>query len=288
MKRKLLVFTSMILVLSMLSGCFMSNNKRRHSVDDDDDDDDDTDPTTEYTVETDDPWPSDYTNPTDDTDATADGKTKYLDTGWAKLEITENDLGSLYTKIIYTEGVPDDFVVYGNTTFGEISKAIKDNNQIRDSISQQVKPFDIEMFRKICTIFWFGPDEYDRMNANQTRQSCLTALAYLATLSFEFTCDNFNPEFALYDDKSSAYEFHGKINEHNIGHCVIGFSDESGNVKNFDKAMCGDTIVWKFDFANPTEFLIGMDADSLESYPTPGYITTANYFGSLIDAAMDK
>lgn len=288
MKRKLVVFTSMILVLSMLSGCLVSNNKRRRSSDDDDDDDDYTRATTEATSETDDTWSTDYSEPTDDTSATDNGKTKYLDTGWSKLEITEDDMGKLYTKIIYTEGVPDDFVLYGTTTFGDVSKAIRDNNEIRDSISQTVKPFDIELFRKVCTIFWFGADEYSRMNSKQSRQSILTQLAYLATLSFEFACDNFDPEYAMYDDKSSAYEYHGKIDEHNIGHCIIHFTDESGNSKNFDKAMCGDVIVWKFDFASPSEFLIGMDADSMESYPANGFVKTANYFGSLIDAALDK
>ena len=221
MKRKLVVFTSMILVLSMLSGCLVSNNKRRRSSDDDDDDDDYTRATTEATSETDDTWS------TDDTSATDNGKTKYLDTGWSKLEITEDDMGKLYTKIIYTEGVPDDFVLYGTTTFGDVSKAIRDNNEIRDSISQTVKPFDIELFRKVCTIFWFGADEYSRMNSKQSRQSILTQLAYLATLSFEFACDNFDPEYAMYDD-------------------------------------------------------------SMESYPANGFVKTANYFGSLIDAALDK
>jgi len=253
---------------------WMDDNSR-----DDDDDDDDYD-YKKYTSATDDDDDDDDDDRTYDKDKDLD-----IDTGWAHQKTTMDSDGEIHTTITYTDGIPDSFVLYGNTTFGDVSKAIKENNQIKDSISQQVREFDIETFRRVCTLYWFGPDEYANMKAGSDRQTCLASLAYLATLSFEFTCDKFVPDYAEYENLSTVYEYHGILDKNNIGHSTIVFNDGSQNVY-FDEAMCGDEIVWTFDFGHPDTFKIGMTASSQKDYPAGRFVETANYFGSLIDPVL--
>jgi len=249
-----------------------SSNRNR---DDDDDDEYDYDKYSSRTTDGD-----------DDDDAYDKSKDLDIDTGWARQQTTMESDGKIMTKITYTKGIPDSFVLYGDTTFGDVSKAIKKNNEIKDSISQQVREFDIEMFRRVCTLYWFGPDEYSNMKAGSDRQTCLASLAYLATLSFEFTCDKFVPDYAMYENLTTEYEYHGILDKNNIGHSVIVFNDGSKNVQ-FDEAMCGDEIVWTFDFGRPDTFKIGMTADSQKEYPAGRFVETANYFGSLIDPVLE-
>ena len=278
-----------VILMGLLAFLMFGNNKtfkkymRDAGLDDtfdwtdndrDDDDDDDYD-YKKYTSETSKDGDSDYDK----------SKDLDIDTGWARQQTTMESDGLIHTKITYTKGVPDDFVLYGNTTFGDVSKAIKKNNQIKDSISQEVREFDIEMFRRVCTIYWFGPDEYANMKSGSDRQTCLASLAYLATLSFEFTCDKFVPDYAEYENLTTTYEYHGVIDKNNIGHTAIVFNDGSKNVY-FDDAMCGDEIVWTFDFGHPDTFKIGMTADSQKEYPANRFVETANYFGSLIDPVL--
>ena len=222
----------------------------------------------------------------DDDDDDEDTDESEIDTGWVNITMTENDDDELVSTIYYTDGIPDDFVVYGDTTFGEIATAIRDNNQISDNITGQVKQFDIEMFRRVASMYLLSENEYERMGVGDSRQTCLTTFAYLATLAFEFSNDNFMPDYVVYENMSTEYEFYGKIDEHNIGNCIIVFTAADGSSVYLDGIMCGDNIVWEFDFNDPTTFSIGHDADSLTDYPAAGFPNAANYMASLIDPEL--
>ena len=277
MKNKVvLVILSALLAATMLSGCLIP--KRRSSgsgysnpYDDDDDDDDD-----DYTVDDDD---IDYT--TDDIDNTTDDVV-ISSTDWADIEIYGDTY--LRAKVTPTYGIPDDFVVYGDVTYGEVCDAIYKNSDFRDSISNEPIPFDVDTYNKVCTMFWFSSDEFKQIASS--REALLAQLAYLATLSYEFSSDNFDPEYVIYDETTNSYEFHGVLDKHNIGRCIISFTDTNGGTVNFEDAMCGDEIVWKFDFNNTSIYQIGLTEDTLSDYPTGGFLNVANYFAGFIDGAL--
>ena len=50
--------------------------------------------------------------------------------------------------------------------------------------------------------------------------------------------------------------------------------------------MCGDQIVWSFNFNDPSVYKIGLDAASLSNYPTGGFLNVANYFAGIIDQTL--
>ena len=209
-----------------------------------------------------------------------------VDTGWVTINIVEDDNDELISTIYYTDGIPDDFVLYDDTTFGEVADAIRDNMTLTDSISGQTKQFDEEMFRRVASMYFLSENEYERMGFSSSRQNCLTCLAYLATLSFEFQEDNFMPDYTVYENMSTEYQYHGKIDEHNIGNCIIVFTAADGSSVYLDGIMCGDEIVWSFDFNDPDTYSIGHDADSLTDYPAAGFTNAANYIASLIDPVL--
>ena len=190
----------------------------------------------------------------DDDDDDEDTDESEIDTGWVNITMTENDDDELVSTIYY--------------------------------ISGQVKQFDIEMFRRVASMYLLSEDEYERMGVGDSRQTCLTTFAYLATLAFEFSNDNFMPDYVVYENMSTEYEFHGKIDERNIGNCIVVFTAADGSSVYLDGIMCGDNIVWEFDFNDPTTFSIGHDADSLTDYPAAGFPNAANYMASLIDPEL--
>jgi hypothetical protein len=276
MKNKIvLVILSALLAATMLSGCLIpkrksSGNGYSNPYDDDDDDDDD------YDVDDDD---IDYT--TDDIDNTTDDVV-ISSTDWADIEILGDT--NLKAKVTPTHGIPDDFIVYGDVTYGDVCDAIYDNCDFRDSLSNEAIPFDVDMYNKVCTMIWFSSDEFKMMAS--TRDSVLAQMAYIATLSYEFSSDNFDPEYCIYDETTNTYEFHGVIDKNNIGRCIISFTDTNGGTVNFEDAMCGDEIVWKFDFNNISVYQIGLTEDTLSDYPTGGFLNVANYFAGFIDGAL--
>ena len=273
MKNKVvLVILSALLAATMLSGCLIpkrksSGNGYSNPYDDDDDD---------YTVDDDD---IDYT--TDDIDNTTDDVV-ISSTDWADIEILGDT--NLKAKVTPTHGIPDDFIVYGDVTYGDVCDAIYDNCDFRDSISNEAIPFDVDMYNKVCTMIWFSSDEFKMMAS--TRDSVLAQMAYIATLSYEFSSDNFDPEYCIYDETTNTYEFHGVLDKNNIGRCIISFTDTNGGTVNFEDAMCGDEIVWKFDFNNISVYQIGLTEDTLSDYPTGGFLNVANYFAGFIDGAL--
>ena len=277
MKNKVvLVILSALLAATMLSGCLIpkrksSGNGYSNPYDDDDDDDDD-----DYTVDDDD---IDYT--TDDIDNTTDDVV-ISSTDWADIEILGDT--NLKAKVTPTHGIPDDFIVYGDVTYGDVCDAIYDNCDFRDSLSNEAIPFDVDMYNKVCTMIWFSSDEFKMMAS--TRDSVLAQMAYIATLSYEFSSDNFDPEYCIYDETTNTYEFHGVLDKNNIGRCIISFTDTNGGTVNFEDAMCGDEIVWKFDFNNISVYQIGLTEDTLSDYPTGGFLNVANYFAGFIDGAL--
>ena len=277
MKNKVvLVILSALLAATMLSGCLIpkrksSGNGYSNPYDDDDDDDDD-----DYDVDDDD---IDYT--TDDIDNTTDDVV-ISSTDWADIEILGDT--NLKAKVTPTHGIPDDFIVYGDVTYGDVCDAIYDNCDFRDSLSNEAIPFDVDMYNKVCTMIWFSSDEFKMMAS--TRDSVLAQMAYIATLSYEFSSDNFDPEYCIYDETTNTYEFHGVLDKNNIGRCIISFTDTNGGTVNFEDAMCGDEIVWKFDFNNISVYQIGLTEDTLSDYPTGGFLNVANYFAGFIDGAL--
>ena len=277
MKNKVvLVILSALLAATMLSGCLIpkrksSGNGYSNPYDDDDDDDDD-----DYTVDDDD---IDYT--TDDIDNTTDDVV-ISSTDWADIEILGDT--NLKAKVTPTHGIPDDFIVYGDVTYGDVCDAIYENCDFRDSLSNEAIPFDVDMYNKVCTMIWFSSDEFKMMAS--TRDSVLAQMAYIATLSYEFSSDNFDPEYCIYDETTNTYEFHGVLDKNNIGRCIISFTDTNGGTVNFEDAMCGDEIVWKFDFNNISVYRIGLTEDTLSDYPTGGFLNVANYFAGFIDGAL--
>lgn len=277
MKNKVvLVILSALLAATMLSGCLIpkrksSGNGYSNPYDDDDDDDDD-----DYTVDDDD---IDYT--TDDIDNTTDDVV-ISSTDWADIEIMGDT--NLKAKVTPTHGIPDDFIVYGDVTYGDVCDAIYENCDFRDSLSNEAIPFDVDMYNKVCTMIWFSSDEFKMMAS--TRDSVLAQMAYIATLSYEFSSDNFDPEYCIYDETTNTYEFHGVLDKNNIGRCIISFTDTNGGTVNFEDAMCGDEIVWKFDFNNISVYQIGLTEDTLSDYPTGGFLNVANYFAGFIDGAL--
>jgi len=277
MKNKVvLVILSALLAATMLSGCLIpkrksSGNGYSNPYDDDDDDDDD-----DYTVDDDD---IDYT--TDDIDNTTDDVV-ISSTDWADIEILGDT--NLKAKVTPTHGIPDDFIVYGDVTYGDVCDAIYENCDFRDSLSNEAIPFDVDMYNKVCTMIWFSSDEFKMMAS--TRDSVLAQMAYIATLSYEFSSDNFDPEYCIYDETTNTYEFHGVLDKNNIGRCIISFTDTNGGTVNFEDAMCGDEIVWKFDFNNISVYQIGLTEDTLSDYPTGGFLNVANYFAGFIDGAL--
>ena len=277
MKNKIvLVILSALLAATMLSGCLIpkrksSGNGYSNPYDDDDDDDDD-----DYDVDDDD---IDYT--TDDIDNTTDDVV-ISSTDWADIEILGDT--NLKAKVTPTHGIPDDFIVYGDVTYGDVCDAIYENCDFRDSLSNEAIPFDVDMYNKVCTMIWFSSDEFKMMAS--TRDSVLAQMAYIATLSYEFSSDNFDPEYCIYDETTNTYEFHGVLDKNNIGRCIISFTDTNGGTVNFEDAMCGDEIVWKFDFNNISVYQIGLTEDTLSDYPTGGFLNVANYFAGFIDGAL--
>ena len=198
-----------------------------------------------------------------------------LEDDWNDIEVSSD---YEYITIEYTDGIPDDFEFY-DATFEDICDELEDNFVITDSFGMQHR-FDTETFRRLVSMQFVSPDEYERMDL--TRSQTVSTLSYLAVLSFEMSNDNFCPDRAVYLSDSNSYEYYGELDPHNIGRSVIVFTDGTNQV-NFDEAMCGDEICWAYDFADPEVYRLGMDADSLEEYPAGGFLNTAEWVASMID-----
>ena len=292
MKKKVfLVILSSLLAVSMLSGCLFdpssrsgsNRNSRSNRYDDDDDDDDDDDYDDDYDDDDDDiVYTVDDDDDINDT-LVDDNDPVFANTEWADVYIYGDDY-DLKAEVTPRNGIPDDFEIYSGVTFGQICTALENNSDFRDPISNEPIKFDRDIFNKVCTMFWFGPDEYK--NFSISRQSVMAQLAYLATLSFEFSSDNFDPDYVVYHENDDTYEFHGVLDRNNIGRAVLVFTDANGGTVNFEDAMCGDQIVWSFNFNDPSTYKIGLDEASLSDYPTGGFLNVANYFAGIIDQTL--
>lgn len=198
-----------------------------------------------------------------------------IDNEWTDFEV-DDDMSCI--TIEYEDGIPDDFEFF-NSNFDEICDALEDELYTTDNFGQTVR-FDRETFRKLVTFQFISAAEYENMGL--TRNQLSNTLAYLAVLSFEMHNDNFEPETAIYYERSNSYEYYGPLDDNNIGHAVIVFTDGTNNYE-FDDAMCGDEICWAYDFGEPEVFRLGLDSDSLDEYPATGFIDVAEYAYSIID-----
>lgn len=201
-----------------------------------------------------------------------------IDNDWTDVEV-DDDMTMI--TIEYEDGIPDDFEMYG-TTFDAICDELEDNFVVTDSFGQSAT-FDRETFRRLVTFQFISEAEYENMDL--TRNQLSNGLAYLAVLSFEMSNDNFEPESAIYYEDSNSYEYYGPLDDHNVGHAILAFTDGS-NTYTFEDAMCGDEICWAYDFSDPEVYRIGMDSDSLEEYPANGFLNAANYAYSIIDPLL--
>ena len=118
----------------------------------------------------------------DDDDIDDDDDDGSVDTGWVLFETEEDDDGELVATITYTDGIPDDFVVYGDTTFGDVCTAISSNISVSDPISGQPISFDKEMFRKITSIYFISEDEFwtmiSRFTSSQIGIICVCSFTF--------------------------------------------------------------------------------------------------------------
>ena len=197
---------------------------------------------------------------------------------WNDYEVSD-DLDSV--TITYTDGIDDDFEFYG-ADFDEICDALEDEMVVTNSFGQSAR-FDRETFRRLVSMQFISPEEYERMGL--TRDQAASTLAYLATLSFEMSSDNFCPDWAIYYSDSNSYEYYGILDPHGLGHSVIVFTDGTNQV-NFDDAMAGDEICWAYDFGDPEVYRLGMSSDTLNEYPANGFLDVANWAYSIIDPLM--
>ena len=162
---------------------------------------------------------------------------------WNDYEVSDDEES---IAIEYTDGIPDDFEFY-DATFEEICDELEDNMVVTDSFGAE-HGFDREVYRRLVSMYFISSDEYDNMNL--TRSKTVTALSYLAVLSFEMSNDNFCPDSAVYIFDTNSYEYYGIIDPHNIGHANLVFTDGFRDVI-FDDAMCGDEICWEYNFGDP-------------------------------------
>ena len=206
------------------------------------------------------------------------GRLTEADNDWTDYEVDDD---MTYITIEYEDGIPDDVEIF-NSDFDEICDALEENLSTTDPYGQTVT-FDRETFRKLVTFQFISPAEYENMGLTRSQMS--NVLSYLAVLSFEMSHDNFVPETAIYYEDSNSYEYYGPLDEHNIGHTVIVFTDGRNNYE-FDDAMCGDEICWAYDFADPEVYRLGLDSDSLEEFPASGFLDAAEYAYSIINPLL--
>lgn len=201
------------------------------------------------------------------------GRTTLYD--WNDYELSDDEES---LTIEYTDGIPDDYEFY-DATFDEICDELEDNMVVTDNFGVE-HSFDRETYRRLVSMYFISPDEYDNMDL--TRSKTVTALSYLAVLSFEMSNDNFCPDSAVYIFDTNSYEYYGIIDPHNIGHANLVFTDGYRDVV-FSDAMCGDEICWEYNFGDPEVYRLGLDSDSLSEYPAVGFLDAAEWAASYIE-----
>ena len=205
---------------------------------------------------------------------TEETETGLISGDWNDYEVSD-DMSTI--TITYTDGIPDDFEFF-DTDFDEICDVLEDE-MVSVDVNGSTVNFDRETFRRLVSMEFISPEEYERMNL--TSSQLRMTLSYLATLSFEMSSDNFVPDSAIYYEDSNSYEYYGIINRNNIGHCVIVFTDGTNEVY-FEDAMCGDEICWAFDFSDPDTYRLGMSSDTLNDYPANGFQSVASWVNTTI------
>ncbi len=197
-------------------------------------------------------------------------------------EWTDYELADDYSQITvtYTDGIPDDYGFYG-ADFDEICIQLEDNLVSTDNFGTQFR-FDREVYDRLVSMVLISPEEYDNMDLS--REQTLYMLSYLAALSYEMDHDGFMPERAVYTEATNTYDFYGVLEENNIGHAVIVFTDGTNDVY-FEDAMCGDEICWSTNFSTDV-YRLGMSADTLNDYPANGFAELTSYIGTLLDPLL--
>lgn len=203
---------------------------------------------------------------------------KKKDLVWTTIEEGDDNT----TNVTYKKGIEDDFIVYDEATFEEITNSIVENVQFKDTFGNVI-PFDDDMFRTVASLVFWGAEEYAKMDLT-SEENFEYMWAYLASLSFEFYNDNFEPESVIYDGNTNDYYFYGPIDKNNIGNLVLSF----GNDQVYDEAKCGDSIYWKYNFGKPTEFYLGLDKDNMTKYDVPNMQTFAGYMAGAIDKVIKE